>query len=214
MAKHTERFDPSEVEWLLMVAQGKDLPEDLPAKFSWVKKVSKIEARDNLLYRFQRLGATLVNVCLTGRPNPRSSYQKAFLQMFSSEGTSIDNVAAMLCNRLRYTATKKELFTVAQISILKAIEITRENLAATIVACFHDEILDLVKDIHTSPSTVSLSENSEEYTIEDQILFCLFIESLSPEEKEWAKKAIEGDKPKTEPPQGLITKLQEYKYRR
>jgi hypothetical protein len=126
--KHTEKFDPLEVPGLLEKAKSGD-----------------IVARDELLYRFQRLIATLVNVCITGRPNFWSSYQITFLRLFGSKGVPVANIAAMLKKHLS-GFEKEELFSTGQLAVLLAIEKCETNLATTIVLCFKDLIYSMIKD--------------------------------------------------------------------
>jgi hypothetical protein len=188
VAKHNEKFDPNEVPDLLDRARKGD-----------------IVARDELLYRFQRLIATLVNVCITGRPNFWSSYQKTFLRMFTGKDVPIQNTASMLKKELA-NFEKEELFSTGQLAVLLAIERCETNLASTIVICFKDLIHKMIKDPH-SKNTSELDEYSsyEISHIDDDIALDIFIEDLNAEESKAVEKILSGEK--TEIPESLREKF-------
>lgn len=168
MAKHTEKFDPNEVPGLLEKAKAGD-----------------IVARDELLYRFQRLIATLVHVCITGRPNFWSSYQKTFLKMFTGKDVPLQNTASMLKRELAHYE-KEELFSTGQLAVLLAIERCETNLATTIVICFKDLIHKMIKD-PSRKLNVDINDyalHTYEMKIDDELSLKLFISSLNVEEQD------------------------------
>lgn len=181
MAKHTEKFDPNEVPGLLGKAKAGD-----------------IVARDELLYRFQRLIATLVNVCITGRPNFWSSYQKTFLKMFVGKDVPLQNIALRLKKELA-GYEKEELFSTGQLAVLLAIERCETNLASTIVICFKDLIHKMIKDpsnrlnIELEEIAFTTYDNS---SIEDIIYVDLFLDRLTLEERNLVERILEGEKVK------------------
>lgn len=181
MAKNTNKFDPNEVSGLLEKAKAGD-----------------IVARDELLFRFQRLVATLVNVCVTGRPNFWSSYQITFLKMFTGK-KDVHNTASMLKFELAdYEA--EELFSTGQLAILLAIEKCETNLASTIVICFKDLIYKMIKDLNTS--SIGKLEEIIPYeldNIEDRLSLEIFIASLDEVERDIVNKILEGKNPKILP---------------
>lgn len=179
MAKHTEKFDPNEVEGLVVKAKSGD-----------------IVARDELLYRFQRLVATLVHVCITGRPNYWSSYQKTFLRMFASKDKPLEQTAGMLKTNLAHYE-KEELFSTGQLAVLLAIERCETNLASTIVICFKDLIHKMIKD----PNAKNLIELDESCTYEvslldDNLALDIFYSTLNDEEATAFICILDGNKTK------------------
>ena len=191
-----EVFDPNTIPELLTKAQGGDLV-----------------ARDLLLYMFQRLIATLVNVCLTGKVNPFSSYQKSFLRLFASKDKKLQDIAGMLKNRLTIF-NKEELFTMGQVAVLRAIDSCEKNLASTIVYRFKEEIAYALDEgeptTHTEYDTIQQS-----VYIENDILFSLFLDSLSPQHRDIVEHIIQGEKhyedgTKVKIPTDLKRKLAEY----
>lgn len=192
MAKHTEKFDPLEVPGLLEKAKAGD-----------------IVARDELLYRFQRLVATLVNVCITGRPNYWSSYQKTFLRMFASKDTPIQNTALMLKRELA-GYEKEELFSTGQLAVLLAIERCETNLASTIVICFKDLIHKMTKDPNNREHEELDQFATYEVSLDDALSLEIFVESLEPDEQEVVFLILEGEKTKV--PVSLQEKFSAYLY--
>lgn len=187
MPKHTERFDPTEIPGLLEKAKAGD-----------------IVARNELLHRFQRLVATLVNVCITGRPY--TSYQFSFLRMF----TGRDVVAAAAMLRRELTAYQKdELFSTGQLAVMQAIDKCETNLASTIVICFKDLIYSMIKDPNNRPGVDIDYETPDETDLWGETDFNLFLSSLTEEEWIVAQQIIEGDKP-INIPIGLKEKLENY----
>lgn len=189
--KQNERFNPEEVEGLVQRAKSGD-----------------IAARDELLYRFQRLVASLVHVCITGRPNSWSSSQKSFLRMFGGEKTPLTNVALMLKRELS-SFEKDELFATGQLAVLQAIERSTKNLAATIVICFKDEIHSMIKGGKTSSVEFRESELVE-HSMEGDIALSQFLETLSEEEWIIAQRALAGEKIEGDIPEGLRSKFADY----
>lgn len=192
-AKTQPKFDPNEIPGLLEKAKAGD-----------------IVARDELLYRFQRLIATLVNVCLTGRPNLWSSYQKTFLRLFGGKNTPPEAVAKMLEKALR-RYEKEEIFTTGQLAVLLAIERCNTNLASTIVTCFKDLIYDMIKAHHNNDVVFDeCTEEVVETDFEEKIALQLFLEQLDEDEWQYAHKVLMGLKVSGKPPEGLKAKLAEY----
>ena len=174
--KHNEKFDPNEVPALLEKAKAGD-----------------IVARDELLYRFQRLVATLVNVCITGRPNYWSSYQKTFLQMFAGKNKPIQDTASMLKKNLA-GYEKEELFSTGQLAVLLAVDRCETNFASTIVICFKDLIHKMIKDPNNSPNEELDINEPAICFLEAEVAFKIFLEGLSEEEFAVAQRLIEGEK--------------------
>lgn len=168
MAKYVEKFDPNEVPILLERARA-----------------GSKEARDELLYRFQRLIASLVNVCITGRVNFWSSYQKSFLKMFAGSDKPLQNIASMLKKELAHYDTE-ELFITGQLAVLLAIKRCQTNLATTIVICFKDLIYDMIKDPSRKLNIdiADLSYHTYEIeAVEEDLALEVFISSLNHEEQ-------------------------------
>lgn len=189
--KKNERFDPNEVEALVQSAKAGDMI-----------------ARDELLYRFQRLVASLVHVCITGRPNTWSTSQKAFLRMFGGKETPLFNVAQMLKRELQ-NFEKEELFATGQLAILQAIPRSTKNLVATIVICFKDEIHSMIKG--GKSAAVELHEDDLfEPPIEAEIAFNLFLENLPEDEWIYVQKVLDEEKDIGEAPPGLQERFADY----
>ena len=165
MAKTQKRYSPDDVDPLLVRARAGEL-----------------DARNELLNRFEPLISGLVGVCTTGRVFYRSSYQKTFLKLFSKEGTPLQNTAAILKMRLgKYS--KGELISAGHMAVLKAIEDTDTNLASTIVFKFKDIITVMIKDPdfltgNWEVKSVSLTQNN----LENEVAFNDFLEGLDEEE--------------------------------
>ncbi len=176
--KHTEKFDPLEVPGLLDLAKSGD-----------------IVARDELLYRFQRLVATLVNVCITGRPNFWSSYQKTFLKMFVGKEVPLQSAASMLKRELA-GYEKEELFSTGQLAVLLAIERCETNLASTIVICFKDLIYKMIKDPGKYHIDISecVAHSYDSKSLEDDLSLSIFVTSLNVEEQEAITKILNEEK--------------------
>lgn len=190
-ARRNERFDPNEVEALVQKAKEGD-----------------IVARDELLYRFQRLVASLVHVCITGRPNTWSTSQKAFLRMFGGKETPLLNIAQMLKKELE-NFEKEELFTTGQLAILQAIPRSNKNLVATIVICFKDEIYSMIKGSKSSASEFHENELFEPPP-DDEIALNLFLESLPEDEWIYAQRVLDGEKNMEDAPKALRKRFVEY----
>lgn len=186
----TERFDPADVPLLLDKARAGDL-----------------EARNQLLYMFQRLVATLVNVCITGRVNYRSSYQKSFLRYFGQKDTPIENTAAKLRQRLA-DVDKKELFTVGQVAVLEAIRDCKTNLASTIVLRFKEQIDQLTTEsVHPERSAQDAPMQAPP-DMESEVIFKVFLDSLPGDQREVVEALLAGEE--VEVPEELKKKVEEY----
>lgn len=218
MAKRRKQKYPAEdVPLLLMIAKDLDSSNE-PDRYTiigtnndrmgWLKSLSKIEARDELEYRFRSIVATLVNVCITGRPNFWSSYQITFLKMFASKSIPIHDTAGMLKRNLM-GYEKEELFSTGQLAVLLAIEKCETNFASTIVMCFKDLIHRMTKD----PSNKTTEEIDVDAmvvsTMEDELAISMFLDTLSPKELECAQKIIDGEKVK-DIPKSLVFKFESY----
>jgi len=179
--KNTQKFDPLEVPILLDKARAGD-----------------IVARDELVFRFQRLIATLVQVCLTGRPNYFSSYQKTFLQMFASKSVPLTRIAA----GLKYDLTlfdKDELFSTGQLAVYNAIEKCETNLASTIVICFKELIAKMIKEPKNVVNWDDLTGEPITPCFDDEITMDLFMEDLNEEEWIAVQAILDGSKVKNIP---------------
>lgn len=196
MKKHKkgvlEKFDPKEVPGLLVKAKAGD-----------------IEARDELLFRFQRLVSTLVNVCITGRPNYWSSYQLTFLKMFASKTVPITNIAAMLKKELS-NYEKEELFSTGQLAVLLAIEKCETNLASTIVVCFKDLIHKMIKDPKDRLHVEIDAQASYTLDIDDHLSFDIFLNTLDEDEYLYVYNILEEDCKKQVVPESLKLKFSNY----
>lgn len=178
-----------------------------------LERVPDIIARDELLYRFQRLIATLVNVCITGRPNFWSSYQKTFLRMFSGKDVPIQNTASMLKRELS-GYEKEELFSTGQLAVLLAIERCESNLATTIVICFKDLIHKMIKD-PSSKLNIDINECAlytyDNKAEEDSLALDIFISSLNSEEQQTVHNILNEQKISISAlPSALSTKFKMY----
>lgn len=107
-----------------------------------IPDITPLEARDELLFRFQRVVASLVKVCLTGRYNSFNKSQIPFLRLFSNKDLQDQ---AMVLKRELAGYEPDELFRTGQLAILQAIERTEKNLAATVTTCFKDLIYSMTK---------------------------------------------------------------------
>jgi hypothetical protein len=179
--KHTEKFDPAEVPILLDKARAGD-----------------IVARDELVYRFQRLISTLVNVCLTGRPNYFSSYQKTFLQLFAGKKVPLTTIAMMLKKEL-ILFEKDELFSTGQLAVYNAIEKCETNLASTIVICFKELIFKMIKDPKNMANWDDLKMEPVAPAFDAEIAMDLFLVTLTSEEFEIVLAIMDGGKVKNIP---------------
>lgn len=181
------KFDPKEVSGLLEQAKQGDMA-----------------ARDELLFRFQRLVATLVQVLVTGRINPFSSYQRTFLRLFCSNKTSLEATAQMLKNELS-GYTKEELFLTGQIAVLQAIQRCDSNLASTIVYQFKDIIYSMIRDGSKPPLNTDMpAPNNTLEDTEQEAFLQIFLNKLSPEERVLAMDMLRSPTDKYEPPESMI----------
>lgn len=179
--KRTERFDPNEVQGLLERA-----------------KAGEVEARNELVHRFQRLIAGLVNVCVTAQINPRSR-QVQFLRLFARETTPLKNVAYKIKSQLAaYSA--EELFHTGLLAAYEAVERCNKNYSSTLVIIFHEMIKDMIKDIKPQQCDESWLLNIPAPEFEHDLEFSLFIESLPLEHIEWVCTVLESDEKTKHPP--------------
>jgi hypothetical protein len=185
--KINQKFDANEIPDLLAKYRG----QELSGKYEWIEKLTSIEARDELLFRFHRLIATLVNVCITGRPNTFSSYQVTFLQLFSGKSVPLQSVATMLKKELSFY-TKEELFSIGQVAVLMAIEKTETNLASTIVMFFKDLIYSLIKNENSNKHSNIVPEDIKAEEFEEEVLLNVFIASLEPYEQFIVRNVMNG----------------------
>ncbi len=206
--KRNKKFSPDEVEWLLLVAKGGD-KSTIPVKHAWITHLSDSQAREELVERFKRMTSNLINVCITGRPNPWSSFQKTFLRMFSGKRSSLDSIAQMLKAGLEKYDTE-ELFHTGEVAILHAIQISNSNLASTIVVCFHDLIESLLDEkgkVYTEELPKTLADPNENPVIDIEMES--FLQSLTVKEREIADKIISGRKIR-KVPASLALKFKRY----
>lgn len=192
MAKRTERFDPNEVQGLLEKAKAGDQV-----------------ARNELVHRFQRLVAGLVNVCVTAEINPRSR-QVQFLRLFAKESTPLKNVAHRLKSRLSvYSAD--ELYHTGLVAAYQAIDRCTKNYSSTVVIVFHEMIKDLIKDVNPQHLDQTWMMNIPAEPFEEDLEFMLFVEGLPYDCLEWVMDVLEsGGKVSSPPPEGLSTLFIEY----
>ena len=171
-----ERFDPNIIPDLLAKAQAGDLV-----------------ARNQLLHMFQRLVATLVNVCITGKVNMWSSYQKTFLKLGSGKDETLQGIALRIKAKLT-GIPPEELFELGQVAVLHAIDRCEKNLASTITYCFKEEINNLIND--KEPVTIHTDYDSlqQSVCIENDVLLGIFVSSLEPEEQEIVERIMAGEK--------------------
>ncbi len=210
--KHTEKYDPEDVPLLLKLAKGQDHTDEadrvtiiaIKNKRGSLKSLTQLEARDELEMRFRRIVATLVNVCITGRPNYWSSYQKTFLKMFASRDKPIQDTACKL-KTLLSKYEKEELFSTGQLAVLLAIDRCETNFASTIVICFKDLIHKMIKDPNNNPG-VELSEfEPAKHNLEADVSFSIFLDSLDNEELDYVDRLMAGeDTNKNDPVLGSI----------
>lgn len=126
--KKRERNDPALIQGLLDKAREGDAA-----------------SRETLVRFFDPLARSLVGVCMTSRINYRSRSQIAFLKLFGSVGTPIENIACRLKKETAHIP-KDEMLQIATLAIYEAIVKCRENLSATIVYCFKDLIFEAIRE--------------------------------------------------------------------
>lgn len=207
-AKVKQKHDPLEVPWLLVVAKEQD-KTTIPEKYQWIAELQPLEARNILLTRFQILVSTLVNVCITGRPNTWSSYAMTFISLFKGRATSAQATAAMLKRELA-DYDNKELFHVGQLAVLEAIKITHNNLASTIVTCFKDLIYSMIKEGVKPTNIIDVPDLEDSTKLDDEIAIKIFLESLTPDELTLAQSIIHGEYKGQEIPESLKHKFETY----
>lgn len=193
MAKHTERFDPKGVGPLVDKAKDGDLA-----------------ARDQLLYQFQRLVISLVDVCVTAKynPNPRGKHVQ-FLKLFSSPTTPMQNTAHVIKNQLTMY-TLEEVRHAGNVAAVQAIYKSKQNYSSTLVICFAELIKDMIKDGKITHMDESHMSSLVDTLDEDSLMFRVFMHELSEEEWIWARAVLDGNTPKTPPPPTLVEKMRDY----
>lgn len=180
------KFDASEVDGLIAQAQLGD-----------------IESRDELVFRFKSLIASLVNTCLTGKSFTFS--QKSFLRLWGRKSTDLRSIG----DKVKITLSpfdKTELFHAGTIAILEAIEISDKNLTATIVYKFAEQLKRMVDDEEPILIPTPIQQEAIDPHFVEDIEFSIFIESLSEEEFLVASAILEGESA-TNVPQSLKEKL-------
>lgn len=203
--KYNERFDRDETPDLIAIYRG----QESSGKYPWMKRLTPSTAKEELLYRFHRLIATIVECLITGRPNYFSSYQITFLRLFAGKAVPLEKMAGKLKKELS-CYSKEELFGIGQAAFLLAIERTKTNLVSTFVMCFKDEIFAITKnqDIDKyTPITEETILKSKDF--EDDVLLEVFLDSLPLHEKTMAQKIIDGEYKGTVP-NNLKRKLIDY----
>lgn len=168
-----------------------------------------LAARDELLFRFSRLIASLVRICITGKYNYRSSYHTKFLQLFTKKGTPLPNMAAKLKASL-VGYDPKELFIVGQTAILEAILRCESNLASTIVICFKEEVEEIIKGRVDLPSVDGDEGPTPLEKVESEILVDLLLSSVSQADSLIIVKALRGEMPPSQVPKRIKILVAEY----
>lgn len=198
--KSTQKFDREEVGDLVAVAQGTEPSGD----YKWITKLSQEEAKLELIERFSRLIGTLVNVCITGRVNYFSSYQKSFLRIWAGKAVTLDNVAIMLKKELG-TYSKEELMRIGYIALLQAIDRTKTNFSTTILTCYKDLLYELIKNKDSHKTTEFQDYQKTEMTFEDKITLQIDLARLTQEEQDLVEDFL--DEKIEELPEDLCLKL-------
>lgn len=187
--KGRRRYNPDEVEALVQRAQAGDL-----------------EARNELLKRFESLLNSLVGVCMTGRPFYRLKSQMAFLKLFSPKNPE---TTAMMLKQHLASYSREELVSIGYDAVLLAIQNTEKNLAATITYQFKDLIHRLIKEGHKAPLLkVEAIRDETQDDFEDKMMMKLWIESLPEDEADIVLAVINGETP--EIPEALALKIKEF----
>jgi len=174
-AKRTTKFPPEEVEFLIMVAQKREL-DTIPEQFTWIKELDSIVARNILLDRFQSLKASLMEVVLKGKY--WTSYSKTLLKLFGAKG-DLQATANMLKKTLSFY-TKDELWHTGEIAVILAIKECKTNLSSAIVFQFKDLIQRMVEDRNkTSPGLEIVESYADPSDFTSEIEFDQLMESLT-----------------------------------
>jgi hypothetical protein len=182
------KFDASEVDGLIAQAQLGD-----------------IESRDELVFRFKSLIASLVNTCLTGKSFTFS--QKSFLRLWGRKSTDLRSIG----DKVRITLSpfdKTELFHAGTIAILEAIEISDKNLTATIVYKFAEQLKRMVDEEEPIIIPTPVQQEAIDPDFIENIEFSIFIESLTEEEFLVVSSILEGNSVSSVP-ESLKVKLLE-----
>lgn len=193
MVKHTERFDPKSVGPLVDRAKAGDK-----------------QAAAQLIYQYQRLIASLVEVCTTAKfnPNPRHARHVQFLRLFCGAATDLQAMAWKIKRQLSMYDID-EIRSAGHAAAAIAIDKCKRNYTSTLVIQFAELIKDMIRDgkiahmdeDHMSTLTVSTNEN--------EILFKVFMASLTEEEWIWAQAVLDGETPNSPPPPSLVSKMKE-----
>lgn len=202
MAKYktTQKFDPNEVGDLVARAKG----NETSGEYKWIAALTVEQAKAELLERFGRLVGTLANVCLTGRVNYFSHYQKSFLRIWAGKAVPLDNVATMLKQELSVFG-KEELLRIGQIALLQAIDRTHSNFATTILTCYKDLLFELIKNKDSHKTQEFQDYQVPSTPFEDEVALQVDLERLPPHEYELILKYLEGEV--EELPKEVIVKL-------
>lgn len=133
------RFDQQEVEPLLIRSRGE------VCDIAWINLLTPVNAKEELVQRFYNLGRNLVRVLITGKYNPRSSFQQSFLKYFCKDKTPLTNIANALKQELSIY-DPMELETAMDLAIREAVRDSTSNMATTILIKFHDLIEAMIKN--------------------------------------------------------------------
>lgn len=186
----SKRFDSDETTDLINYYQGKEVS----GKFPWIKYLSKDQAKEEIIARFNNFIHTLLTPCMTGKYNVFSSYQRSFLQTWVGKSVPLENAASMLYGELgKYP--KEELLLIGESAVAISLETSRSNLASTIVTTLKDMLFELTKN-NNSNVTTDFDDYQKPVTNENEIILRVILSQLEPDELEIAEKIMQGENPK------------------
>lgn len=186
----SRRFDSNETADLIDYYQGREIS----GKFPWIKYLSKEQAKEEIIARFNNFIHTLLTPCMTGKYNVFSSYQKSFLQTWVGKSVPLENAASMLYGELgKYP--KEELLLIGEAAVAISLETSRTNLASTIVTTLKDMLFELTKN-NNSNITTDFDDYQKPVSNEDEVILRIILSQLEPDELEVVEKIMRGDNPK------------------
>lgn len=185
----SKRFDPKELPDLIAQYRG----EELSGEFPWIGFLDKETVRTEIILRFQRLIATMVSPCVTGRVHYYHRYQLSFLRKWAGSSTPLENVAKTLKGELS-DYSQEELMRIGEIAIVQALERTRTNLASTIVTCFKDLLFELTKNRNSHMTGEFKDQVHEEEDFTEAVHLQIALEGLSEHDKEIVREVMLGDR--------------------
>ena len=189
--KRNQRFNRDEVPDL--VAKARD--EEVSGLFPWIEELSKDEARDELVFRFQNLIETLVRIITTGRDNNGYGASGQFLRLFAGRSVPTQNVATMLHKEVFLHSTKEELMRLGMIACHLAVARTKTNYKGTVLVVFKEEIAGMIKNQnHNLQDSLDYCDVSNK-SHEDDTMLKIYLET-DLDDHEWAmvQDALEGKK--------------------